>query len=134
MSHENFSDTKVSLTLGGETYLLTFGITTMRRIEEVHKNFSLLDGVLPPFEVLPFLIQSAIPDEKRKWKDEAEFIEIYDNCRDEENLQKVLLAYQNAVGFIDRRFVPVVGRLTEAIAEMQKLDQEYEQKKKRKQK
>ena len=127
MQENPFSDTKVSLTLGGETYLLTFGLHTMRRIEEAQPDFSLLQGKMPAFEILPFLIKSAIA--VPKWTTEDEFIQFYDECTDEENLSKVLLAYQNAVGFIDRRFTPVMEKVADMIEKMKEEDEKAKKKK-----
>lgn len=91
-----------------------------------------MDNDVPPFEVLPLLIRCAI-GENKKWQTEAEFEEMYDSCTDEEALSKVLLAYQNALGFTDRVFTPVVGRISEAIATLTQ-EAEKAQKEKEKQK
>lgn len=125
---ENFTDTKVSLTLGGETYLISFGLHTMRRIEERQPGFTLMSEEVPFFNIVPFLIECAIPDEKRKWKTDEEFAEHYDNCKDEEALSKIPLAFQNAMGFTDRIFVPLWTRMQEAKQEMEKTLSEQEKK------
>jgi|GEM_PF-6687929 len=114
---KDFSDTKLSLKLGEDTYKLNFGIYTRRRIEEAHPRFEILNSDMPDFEIIPFLIQKAIEPEEQKWKDEKEFIALYETCKDEENIKLVLLAYQNSVGFTNRQFEPLVQRLTKLLNE-----------------
>ncbi|MET7253466.1 hypothetical protein [Dyadobacter fermentans] len=115
----DFSETKVQLTLGEHQYLVNFGIYARRRIEERHPNFNLLDHQLPDFEVVPFLIQCGIEPEDHKWKDEREFFELYEECRDEEALAKIPLAFMNALGFINRQFIPVLERVSQTIPQAQ---------------
>lgn len=119
MNKESFSDTKLSLKLGEETYILRFGITTRRRIEEGQPGFNILSDKMPDFEIIPFLIQCAIEPEDKKWTTEKEFIELYEDCKDEENLSKIPLAYQNAVGFTNQRFEPLISRLSAQLNESQ---------------
>lgn len=129
MQNDSFSDNKVSLTLGDQTYLLIFGLQTLRRIEEDVPGFSIVGGNTPAFEILPILIRNAIPPDKRPWKTDDEFAELYDACTDEDNLALVLLAYQNAMGFIDRRFEPMMGRLREQIDQLSREDEKKKAKK-----
>jgi hypothetical protein len=120
MKNESFSDTKVNLKLGDNTYTVNFGIYTSRRIEEAKPKFNILSDDMPDFEIIPFLIQNGIEPEDRKWETEKEFIQLYDNCKDEENLKRIPLAYQNAVGFTNQRFEPLIKRLSTTISESQK--------------
>jgi hypothetical protein len=119
---ESFSDTKLSLTLGGITYNLYFGIFTRRRIAEAQPDFDIFSSKMQDFEIIPFLIQCAIEPEDRKWKDEKEFIALYEACTDEESLSKVPLAYQNSLGFTNRRFEPLIKRLADTVKESQKAE------------
>lgn len=114
-----FSETKVSLKLGEETYLVNFGILARRRIEEAHPGFTIFGSdAMPDFEIIPFLIQKGIDPEKKKWTSEEEFLELYESCIDEENLQLVPLAYQNALGFTNQRFAPWFQRASALLAEV----------------
>jgi hypothetical protein len=113
---ENFSDTEVSLSdFGGETYLLYFGLHTMRRVREKQPEFSITSPGMPADEVIPFLIQCAV-GEQAKWKDEDHFVEVYDRFTKNKEVsqpifQKILLAYQNAMGFTDQVYTPVINVL-----------------------
>jgi hypothetical protein len=115
--NESFSDTKLSLKLGDTVYNLSFGIFARRRIAETHPHFDILSNKMEDFEVIPFLVQCAIEPEDRKWSSEKEFIQLYEACTDEENLSKVPVAYQNALGFTNRRFEPLIKRLADTISE-----------------
>jgi hypothetical protein len=105
---EEFSDTKVKLKLGDHQYTVKFGIHARRRIEEACPGFSLLTDQMPDFEVIPFLIVQGIPPLDRKWKDEDEFIQQFDDCTDVDALQKIPLAFQNCLGFTNQLFAPVI--------------------------
>ncbi|MBO9612547.1 MAG: hypothetical protein J7619_07625 [Dyadobacter sp.] len=120
---DNFSETSVKLTLGGHEYVVRFGITSRRRIEELHPGFDLTKTEMPEFEIILFLIQNGIEPEDRKWKNEAEFIRIFEECTDAETLSKVPLAFMNAMGFTGRVFAPAVGRLFQTIQEIREATQ-----------
>ena len=114
-----FSETKVSIKLGDEIYLVNFGILARRRIEEAHPGFTIFGSdAMPDFEIIPFLIQKGVDPDKKKWTSEEQFIELYENCTDEENLQKIPLAYQNALGFTNQRFEPWFQRASALLAEV----------------
>lgn len=115
----SYSDTKLSLTLGGDIYNLSFGVFAQRRIQESKPGFNILSNDVSDFEIIPFLIQCAIEPEDHKWKSEKEFIALYEECTDEINLQKIPLAYQNALGFTSQRFAPLITRLTETVTKAQ---------------
>jgi hypothetical protein len=116
MDHKNFTDTKLTLKFGEKTVPLRFGIYTRRRIEEQRPGFNILGGDLPDFEIIPFLIQCAVEPEDQIWKTEKEFFELYEECTDEEGLANVLLAYQNAMGFTNQRFSPLLSRYSEMLS------------------
>ena len=130
---ESFSETKVSLTLGGKAYLLNFGLHTMRRIEEAVPGFTILEPKIPFFEVVPLLIQKAIDPKDHGWKTEDEFIELYEaylkEPESEDVLNKIPLAFQNAMGFTNRLFNPVVDRLTNMARQMEEESKKQEKKK-----
>ncbi|MCF2443654.1 hypothetical protein L0657_06775 [Dyadobacter sp. CY345] len=122
MNDKGFSETSVSLKLGEVDYQVNFGILARRRIEESHPGFNIIGTTMPDFEVIPFLIQNGIDPKLRQWKDEEEFLNLYENCKDENGLQLIPLAYQNALGFTNQRFDLWVQRATEMLnqAETQK--------------
>lgn len=110
---KSFSETKVKLRLGSKDYLVNFGIYTRRRIEEQKPGFTLFNSNMPDFELLPFLIQNGIEPEDKEWKDEKQFFELFEACTDTEALQKIPLAFQNAVGFTNQPFIPLMERMSE---------------------
>jgi hypothetical protein len=120
---DNFSETSVKLKLGDHEYTVRFGVFARRRIEEQHPGFDLTKTDLPEFEIILFLIQAGIEPEDRKWKDETEFIRLYEECADVESLSKVPLAFMNAMGFTGRVFAPAVGRLFQTIQEIREASQ-----------
>jgi hypothetical protein len=122
-NEEAFSETEVLLSnFGGKEYTLYFGLQTMRRIKEEQPEFTIVEPNMSLDEVPAFLIRCAIGP-KGNWKDTEEYLEIYDNfARNKANekvLQHVLLAYQNAIGFTERVYMPVVVRLKQYVTEMQ---------------
>lgn len=121
--NEAFSGTEVSLTLGGKAYTLKFGLHTMRRIQEQAPGFSIMDPKMPFFFVVPFLIQQAIDPAQHGWKSEDDFIALYEEYIKEPEAEKVLnlipLAFQNAMGFTDRLYEPVVNRLSQMADELE---------------
>lgn len=120
---DNFSETSVKLKLGKHEYTVRFGILARRRIEEQHPGFDLIKTDLPEFEIILFLIQAGIEPEDRKWKDEAEFIRLFEACTDEAALSKIPLAFMNAMGFTGRVFAPAVGRMFQTIQEIKEAAQ-----------
>ncbi len=106
-----FSEISVKLTLGDNEYTVKFGIPARRRIEESCPGFNLLTDKMPDFEVVPFLITMGIPPADHKWKTEDEFIELFESCTDTEALSKIPLAFQNAMGFTNQLFLPVIERI-----------------------
>lgn len=113
MEDKGFSDTKTPITLGGVEYLVNFGILARRRIEEAHPGFTIVGSTMPDFEIIPFLIQKGVDPALRKWKKESDFIEMYEACTDTEGLQRIPLAYQNALGFTNQHFAPWLERASE---------------------
>ncbi|MCE6992103.1 hypothetical protein [Dyadobacter sp. CY323] len=117
---KTFSETKFKLKLGDKEHTVNFGVHARRRIEEKKPGFTIFGSDMPDFEVVPFLIQCGIAPESRNWESEDQFIEFYESCEDVEGLGKVALAFQNALGFTNRQFGPVIERLSEVVAEATK--------------
>ncbi|MCE7071989.1 hypothetical protein LZG74_16860 [Dyadobacter sp. CY327] len=118
MENQAFADTKLKLKLGESEVLVSFGIFARRRIEEKRPGFSVFEPNMAEFEVVPFLIQCGVEPENQMWSTEKEFIELYEDCTDFEALDKILLAYSNALGFTNQRFVPLITKLNEQVSEV----------------
>lgn len=119
-----FSETKFKIALGEKEYNVNFGIHARRRIEEAKPGFTVLGSDMPDFEIVPFLLQAGIAPAERLWKSEDEFLELYENCTDEEGLAKVAIAFQNCLGFTNRQFMPVITRVNELLEEAKSKKQE----------
>lgn len=105
-----FNDKKTFVTIGGKKLTVNFNIPACRRIEQEKPGFSILNGSLPDFEITPFLLRNGIDPADAFWKDENEFLTLYEECNSDE-LSLVVEAYQNAVGFTNRIFHRTLGRI-----------------------
>lgn len=106
------AETKFNIRFGEKFYTLKFGTNAFIRIKEARPilptAFDIMDEMLP-YEAIPFLINSAIRPEDRDWTSYSEFLEIYDECEDEEAIAKVLPGYLSACGTIAKKLQPAIA-------------------------
>jgi len=118
---KDFKDKKTMVTIGGKPVLVHFNIPACRRVEQEQPGFNILNSKIPDFEIAPFLLRCGVAPEDAPWKDEAEFLKLYEDCKVEE-LSLVIEAYQNAVGFTNAIFQPTMEKIAKLIEEAKALD------------
>lgn len=102
---------KFNIFLGGKNVTLNFGTMTFIRIKEARPQLTTSFDVMEEmaaYEAIPFLIDCAIRPEDKTWKSFAEFLEIYDQCDDDEAIAKVLPGYLSACGAVVKKISPAL--------------------------
>lgn len=108
------SETKFNIKLGESVYTLNFGTTTFIRIKETKPElttaFHVMDEMVT-LEAIPFLIDCAIKPEEKSWSNHSDFLELYDDCDDDEAISKVIPAYFSAAGRITKKLTPALAAI-----------------------